>query len=122
MMRGMDIFILASHSEPLGVAYMEAMAMELATIGTAAGGVPEIITDRENGLLVPPKDADALAAAIRGLMQSRACRDTIARAGRRTIIERFDSRLGAATLYERLFGHLPLNLEHNCPAISRTCS
>ena len=69
-MRDADIFVLASLSEPLGVAYMEAMAMEVATIGTDAGGVGEIITHGENGLLVPPKDPEALAFAIRSLTQT----------------------------------------------------
>jgi colanic acid/amylovoran biosynthesis glycosyltransferase len=122
MMHDADIFILASHSEPLGVAYMEAMAMEVATIGTDAGGVREIITDGENGLLVPPQDPESLACAIRRLTQDRAFRDRIARAGRQSIVERFDSRLGAATLYERLFGHPPPSSEHNGPAVSRTSS
>jgi colanic acid/amylovoran biosynthesis glycosyltransferase len=106
-MRDADIFVLASFAEPLGVVYMEAMAMEVATIGTAAGGVGEIISNGENGLLVPPKDVEALAAAIRCLMQDDAYREKIAGAGRKAIVERFDSRLGAATLYERLFGHAP---------------
>ncbi len=123
LMRDADIFVLASHGEPLGVAYMEAMAMEVATVGTDAGGVREIITHGENGLLVPPKDPEALAAAIRGLMQDRALRDRIARAGRQSIIERFDSRLGAATLYERLCGHPPVNSEaHDFPAINGSSS
>ncbi len=112
-MRGADIFILASHSEPLGVAYMEAMAMEVATVGTDAGGVREIITHGETGLLVPPKSPDALATAIRSLIQDRTYRDRIARAGRQSIIERFDSRLGAAALYERLFGRRPPGAEHD---------
>jgi glycosyltransferase involved in cell wall biosynthesis len=106
-MRDVEIFVLASLAEPLGVAYMEAMAMEVATIGTAAGGVGEIIIPGENGLLVPPNDPEALAAAIRGLMQDSAYRQRLGRAGRRSIIEQFDSRLGATTLYERLFGHPP---------------
>jgi colanic acid/amylovoran biosynthesis glycosyltransferase len=109
-MRDADIFILASFAEPLGVVYMEAMAMEVATVGTAAGGVGEIISNGENGLLVPPRDVEALAAAIRCLMQDDAYRRSLAREGRREIVERFDSRLGAATLYERLFGHQPTKL------------
>ena len=103
-MHDADIFVLASLGEPLGVAYMEAMAMEVATIGTDAGGVAEIIKNGENGLLVPPKDPDALALAIRRLKEDGAYRKQIAQRGRQSIVERFDSRLGAATLYERLFG------------------
>ena len=102
-----DAFILASRAEPLGVAYMEAMALELPTIGTAAGGVSEIITDGVDGLLVPPGDPCALAAAIALLMDDHELAERLGRAGRRTVVSRFDSRLGAAALYERLFGRAP---------------
>jgi glycosyltransferase involved in cell wall biosynthesis len=97
-----DIFVLASHAEPLGVVYMEAMAMEVATIGTAAGGVGEIITDGVDGLLVPPGDEQSLADAIRRLLDDPALRHRLAEAGRRTIVRSFDSRLGAGTLWKRL--------------------
>jgi colanic acid/amylovoran biosynthesis glycosyltransferase len=100
-------FVLASHAEPLGVVYMEAMAMELATIGTAVGGVGEIIQDGQNGLLVPPRDPHALAAAMERLLLDPDLRERLARAGRQTIVNRFDSRLGAAILFERFFGVAP---------------
>ena len=103
-----DAFVLASRAEPLGVAYMEAMALELPTIGTAAGGVSEIITDGIDGLLVPPGDSHALAAAIALVMDNTELAQRLGVNGRRTIVNRFDSRLGAAVLYERLFGHAPV--------------
>lgn len=95
-----DLFVLASHKEPLGVVYLEAMAAEVATIGTAAGGVVEIITDQSNGLLVPPNQVEALAEAIARLLTDDRLRQQLAKAGRQTVIERFDSRIGAAALYE----------------------
>lgn len=110
-LRQSDLFVLASHMEPLGVVYMEAMAMEVATIGTNAGGVPEIITDRDDGLLVPPRDHVALAEAIELLIQNPQLRLQLARNGRKSIIQRFDSRIGAATLHQRLFGSLPENYQ-----------
>ena len=58
------MFVLASWAEPLGVVYMEAMSCGLPTIGTAAGGVPELISDGVDGILVPPQDPQALAQAI----------------------------------------------------------
>jgi colanic acid/amylovoran biosynthesis glycosyltransferase len=105
-----DAFVLASRAEPLGVAYMEAMALELPTIGTAAGGVGEIITNGVDGLLVPAGDSHALAAAIVLLMDNTELAHQLGRAGRRTIVSRFDSRLGAAVVYERLFGCTPAPL------------
>jgi colanic acid/amylovoran biosynthesis glycosyltransferase len=104
LMEDSDVFVLPSRFEPLGVAYMEAMAMELATIGTTAGGVGEIIDDGHDGILVPPEDARGLAEAIRRLISDPALRARMGAAGRQKIIARFDSRIGAAMLYERLLG------------------
>lgn len=58
------VFALASIEEPLGVVLMEAMAARLPVVATRAGGVPELVTDGVDGLLVPPRDPQALAAAI----------------------------------------------------------
>ncbi len=101
-MRNSDVFVLASHAEPLGVVYMEAMSMEVATVGTAAGGVGEIITDGVDGLLVEPRNVVALADAMSKLQDNPALRLRLAREGRQTIINRFDSRIGAKTLRDRL--------------------
>jgi len=101
-MKSADLFVLASHAEPLGVAYMEAMAMAVPTIGTNAGGVPEIISNGVDGILVPPGDAAALADAIADLMSDQRHRRELGAAGRAKIVRCFDSRLGAATLYQRL--------------------
>jgi colanic acid/amylovoran biosynthesis glycosyltransferase len=106
-LRAADAFVLASRFEPLGVAYMEAMALGLPTIGTDAGGVGEIITPERDGLLVPPEDDEQLANAVARLMDDPELRRRLGENARRTIVERFDSRIGAASLYERLFGTPP---------------
>jgi len=103
-LRRADVFVLSSHAEPLGVVLMEAMAMEVAVIGTDAGGVGEIITHGLDGLLVPPRDPAALARALGELAQDPARRSRLARVGRRRVIDAFDSRRGAATLYTRFTG------------------
>jgi colanic acid/amylovoran biosynthesis glycosyltransferase len=106
-LRAADAFVLASRVEPLGVAYMEAMALGMPTIGTNTGGVGEVITHDYDGLLVPPEDDERLAAAIARLMDDPELRRRLGSNARRTIVERFDSRIGAARLYERLFGFPP---------------
>ncbi len=111
LMHESDAFALASHFETLGVVYMEAMAMGVAVIGTNAGGVPEIISNQEDGLLVPPKDEIALKEAIGYLIDNPELREKLAVSGRKTITERFDSRLGAATLYEKLYGISPISAD-----------
>ena len=105
--RAADAFVLASRVEPLGVAYMEAMALGLPTIGTTTGGVGEVITHDHDGLLVPPGDEERLAQAIARLMDDPALRTRLGANGRQTILERFDSRIGASALYERFFGFPP---------------
>lgn len=63
-----DVFCLSSEFEGFPIALVEAMASGLPCVATAAGGIPEAITDGETGLLVPPKDPAALRAAIERIM------------------------------------------------------
>ena len=60
----LDVFVLSSVSEGLPLAMLEAMAAGKAVVATRSGGVQEVIEDGRTGLLVPPGDADALAATI----------------------------------------------------------
>lgn len=98
------VFSAVSRHEPLGVVYMEAMALGVPTLGTTSGGVAEIIDHERSGLLVEPGDPDTLAKAILGLLRNPELRRRFAEEGRRAIVEKFDSRLGAATIYEKLTG------------------
>ena len=93
-----DVFVLASWHEPLGVAYMEAMACEVPTIGTDAGGVRELITHGETGMLVPPQSPEALADTIAALAADRDLCVRLSRAGRAHVEAQFRSALGAETL------------------------
>lgn len=92
------MFVLASWAEPLGVVYMEAMSCGLPTIGTAAGGVPELITHGTDGILVPPQNPEALAAAITSLAADPNRGTAIAAAGRTTIVNGYGAGRGAETL------------------------
>lgn len=64
-----DIYAMPSLVEALGVVFLEAMAAGLVPVGTRVGGIPEIIENGVNGLLVPPDSPDELARAILDLLQ-----------------------------------------------------
>jgi glycosyltransferase involved in cell wall biosynthesis len=87
----LDIFIIPSLCEALPYALLEAMATELPAIGTVVGGVPEVI-NADTGLLVPPKNSDAIAEAIMQLANSSELRSRMGRAGRRRVIEHFQEK------------------------------
>jgi glycosyltransferase involved in cell wall biosynthesis len=65
---GLDIFVLPSLNEGLGVAALEAMAAGKAVVASRVGGLTEMITDGLTGLLVPPRDSKALSDAIATLI------------------------------------------------------
>jgi glycosyltransferase involved in cell wall biosynthesis len=71
--------------DPLPGVVREAMSRHRAVIGTDVGGISDMITDDENGLLVPPGDADALAAAMNRLIESAELRERLGEAGRQSI-------------------------------------
>jgi glycosyltransferase involved in cell wall biosynthesis len=66
-MKSFDMFALPSLSEGLSSAILEAMSASLPIVATNVGGIPELVTSGDNGLLVPPGDPAALAQAIRQL-------------------------------------------------------
>jgi glycosyltransferase involved in cell wall biosynthesis len=69
---------------------VEAMAMRLPVVSTRVAGVPELIRDEDNGLLVPEKDAEALAVAIERLLADPVLRQYLGDRGRETVLRDFD--------------------------------
>ncbi len=82
---GATIFVLPSHAEALPMALLEAMSWSLPVVTTPVGGIPQVIENEVNGLLVTPGDVDGLAAAIARLMREPALRESLGAAARRTI-------------------------------------
>ena len=72
-----DIFVMASKTEGLGTSVLDAQALGLPVAACRAGGIPEIVADRETGLLVPPGDPPALAAALLELARNPELRATL---------------------------------------------
>lgn len=89
LMKSFDVFAMSSVTEGLGSAVLEAMVCGRAVASTRAGGLPEVVDDGVTGLLVPPHDEPALAAAIIELLQDRERRDAMGRAGRERVVQSF---------------------------------
>lgn len=102
----LDVLVHASvKPEPFGRVVIEAMAVGVPAVAARAGGVPEIITDGWDGLLVPPGDEAAYAAALGPLADSPARRAELGAAGRRTVQERF-TVARVQRDFERLFAEV----------------
>jgi glycosyltransferase involved in cell wall biosynthesis len=96
--RQSDVFALASFGEGVPVVLMEAMAMELPCVATWVNGVPELIRDGEEGLLVAPSDVEGLALAIGELLKNPELRVRLGRAGRERVLRDYDLRTNTLTL------------------------
>ena len=99
-LRAIDIFVLPSQSESLSNALMEAMACGCCVVASQAGGTPELVSDRENGLLFPPGDAQALAASLELLLSDPVLRTRLADAGAQRIRKEFSIESAAARIEE----------------------
>ncbi len=85
----LDVAVLPSLREAQGISILEAMARRKPVVASAVGGIPEVLTDGVDGLLVPPGDSDALAEALGRLAKSPSLRERIGEAGYQTVVERF---------------------------------
>ena len=97
-----DVVTLTSTREGLGLTLIEAMAAGTPVIGTAVGGIPDVVDDGRTGLLVPPGDAEALAAAIERLLDDREEAARLARAAREEVASRFGVD-GMASGYRQVY-------------------
>lgn len=87
----MDIFVLPTLSEGLGISVLEAMAFGKPVVASSVGGVPEIIEHGRNGYLVPPGDATALASAINYLIENPHQRSVFGQKGRERVLTCFSA-------------------------------
>src|SRR5262249_45685351 len=85
-----DAFAMASFAEGIPVVLMEAMAMEIPCVSTWVNGIPELIENGVNGLLVPPSNVEEFTAAMRRMIEEPELRERLGRAARRTVLEHYD--------------------------------
>ena len=89
----LDVAVLPSYREAQGLSILEAMALGRPVVASAVGGIPEMIDHGRTGLLVPPRDPEALAGSIVRLLADPAYADRLGREGRGLVEERFCSEL-----------------------------
>jgi glycosyltransferase involved in cell wall biosynthesis len=104
LIRQSDVLVLPSiptesgRREGIPIVLMEAMASGLVVIASAISGIPELVDNERSGLLVAPRDADAIAGAVMVLAADPALRQRLARAARTTIEAEFDLDVNAGAL------------------------
>jgi glycosyltransferase involved in cell wall biosynthesis len=106
--KAFDVFVMSSITEGLGTSLLDAMAAGKPTVASATGGIPEVVLDGVTGILVPPRDHAAMAAAIAKLLNDAALRERMGAAGRARAVERFSAdRMLKETLsvYRRVAMH-----------------
>jgi glycosyltransferase involved in cell wall biosynthesis len=107
VLQQLDIFAMPSTYEGFGVAALEAEAMELPVVASRVHGIPDVVVDGETGLLVPPRDRQALAAALDRLASDGDLRRRLGQAGRAFVAEHYSWEENTAqmeALYEAALG------------------
>jgi glycosyltransferase involved in cell wall biosynthesis len=100
-----DAFVLPSRYEGLPLAMLDAMLAELPVVAADVGSVREAVEDGSTGLLVPPDDAPALAAAVRRVLEDRELARALGLRARAVVLDRFTAR-AMARRYEALYEEL----------------
>lgn len=90
LLNALDIFVFPSHAEAFGLVLLEAMATGLPVVSSNCDGVVDIVTNRVEGLLVPPKEVAQLTAAVEELVQSPELRHRLGQKGRQKVKAQFD--------------------------------
>ena len=93
LLSAMDFFVLSSETEGIPVSLLEAMAASKPVVATRVGGIPQVIQDGENGLLVSPHDPAGLAEATLTLMKDRTLSESVAKEAWRTVEARFSTNV-----------------------------
>ena len=102
-----SVFCLPSHAEGLPMAVLEAMAAGKAVVASSVGGIPELVRDGENGLLVPPHDGAALATALARLLEDAGLRSRLGASARKTVETQYSTQAVCgrlAAIYNDLAG------------------
>ncbi|MFW6139755.1 MAG: glycosyltransferase family 4 protein [Acidobacteriota bacterium] len=113
IMASLDLFVLSSYLEGMGTSILDAMASRLPVVATEVGGIPEVVVHEKTGLLVSPKDPEALAQAILRIYNDRKLAYSYGENGYRLVHEKYSSRAMAKKIikeYEKIALRKNINL------------
>jgi glycosyltransferase involved in cell wall biosynthesis len=99
-LRNAHAFALASLAEPLGIAIAEAMAVEVPVVATRAGGVPNLVDDGHDGLLVAPRAPDEIADALEQIATDSTLASALSSRSREKVTRSFHSGISARVIHE----------------------
>jgi glycosyltransferase involved in cell wall biosynthesis len=105
----LDVAVLPSYREAQGLSVLEAMALSRPVVASNVGGIPEMIEDGVSGLLVPPGNSPALAAAINRLLSDHPFADMLAKRGHDLVHDRFCVELMTSQI-EQLYDEVAIKL------------
>ncbi len=100
ILNGLDIVIQNSDREPLGGTLLEAMATQKPVVATRVDGTPEVVDDGEDGFLTPVHEPQRMMACIARLASDSSLRDSLGKAGREKVAERFSVALHMRLMHE----------------------
>jgi glycosyltransferase involved in cell wall biosynthesis len=103
-----DVFVMSSQEEGLGTSVLEALALGIPVASTTAGGLPEMLRDGA-GLLVPPRDPEALSGAVSQILEDVELRSRLVARGRDAVLRFSDTRM--ADEVESVYRSLAHSLE-----------
>jgi glycosyltransferase involved in cell wall biosynthesis len=89
--KAFDVFVMSSVTEGLGTSLLDAMACGKPVVATTAGGIPEVVKHGDTGLLVPPRDHEAMAEALVTMLKDSALRQRMGEAARALVREKFSA-------------------------------
>ena len=105
ILHSLDLFVISSYLEGMGSSILDAMACRLPVVATKVGGIPEVVTNGETGLLVPPRSPSALARAILRLYYNKALASRLGQKGHEVVHQKYSAEAMAdksAVLYGKI--------------------
>jgi glycosyltransferase involved in cell wall biosynthesis len=114
LLYSMDVVVMPSMFEGLPMVLLEAMASGKAVVASRVGGIPNVIQERVNGIMLPPGDVCGLTTALCGLLKNRQLRVALGQKARETVESRF-SACSMAKRYVEIYPCVALPTETQCP-------